>query len=84
MAAHAAEPDCQISRLLAHLAVHDGEPVDRFVGAACPEGAQFRVRIERAAEGFFARYDLAVCPVHLDVAHRTQGYQGVWSNRART
>lgn len=76
MTTHAAEPYCQIKALMAHVALHDGMPVDQYLGDGCGELAAYVVQVRRSA-GVCAMYEAAICLGHLDLAHHLDGYQGV-------
>ena len=75
MTTHAADPYCQIMALSAHIALHEGMPVDQYLGG-CGEPAAYVVQFRRSA-GVSAVYEAVICLGHLDVAHHLPGYKGV-------
>ena len=83
MTTHAAEPYCQIAALAAHVALHEGKPVDRYFGPGCGELATCVVQLVRSA-GVSATYEAVICLGHLDAAHHLPGYKGVDRLPSRT
>lgn len=76
MTTHQAEAYCQIKALHAHTALHDGMPVDQYLGDGCGETAAYVVQLRRSA-GVSAVYEAVICLGHLNVAHHLPGYKGV-------
>lgn len=82
MAAHEAEPGCQILWLFSMLAHHDGMRTDIYVGESCPEQVTHRVRIEREEPGQHLRLDANLCSPHELMAGAAEGYVGSYVRKA--